>query len=493
MSQKSRQRRIQRDSRGKRSRTGARHVARPVPTALAAAVACALAPSTAEAVSTGYAANNASGFTTSLCPTNPSGVTTCAASFNQLKSGLGFTWARFFIDWDAAGTTNASGTCISSPLADLSQVMSAMTTASNLGMTPLLAISAGGDPPDVTQYTCGAYELMLALKSYAHPLYIEAFNEPENSGESAYDAAEFWYYLKSDDTAIRPGDGDDIIAGTFGGASSSAVAAGTLSVCSGGGYDWEYVCELTDFGDHPTSWSFHDYDDPQMSVNDYDGDHGSGCTAVGASGCSESDVQNFRSLLSSFGQSTSDIWLTESGVYMNGGISGSQADPPGGPYQVSAFNKLDGTGTSPNGLPYAMNQAEAAEDWKTIADSGLVSHMFYYEFQTYGNGYGSGSGSDTFDSALIGNDAANTPQNGDLVATPYWTGEGNVAGNGVPRTSYCVLAFDETPAQALADTRCDYAQGGPNPNTGVTDSYMIPWTSWQGGNPGGNNGGGTFN
>jgi hypothetical protein len=412
---------------------------RPAPAALATALACVAAPATAQAADTGFA-TGAAAFTNGLQ----------SAAFKTLNAGEHFKYARFFAPWDVAGGAD----CTSHTGKSLAAVKNAITAAEGAGFIPVVAISKGsdfsGDPavPTPAEYNCAFIDFLSAFQGVlpAHA-YIETWNEP-NFGVTAQDASMFYFYARLQDS--NWGRTDTLIGGTFSDASSGSVAAGTRSNCSGGGYDWRYVCDMHSLGINPGSWAFHDYHDVEASY---------GCSATGAAGCVTTEAQNFRSLLSSFGQSTSDIWMTEAGVFLNGGISGSG----------SSNNELDGTGTAPNGNSYKLNQAQAAEGWKNLAGSGLVAHSFYYELETYGNGH-SNSGSDDFDSALIGIANPDYSSSGNLVPSTYWTGQGNTAGNGVPRASYCVLAFDESPSTAVSDQRCNYTGTSP----------QLPWTDWQG-------------
>ena len=82
----------------------------------------------------------------------------------------------------------------------------------------------------------------------------------------------------------------------------------------------------------------------------------------------------------------------------------------------------DAKNCGPNGCWLTHSRSEEANtayDFEQLRN--YAQHTFWYEFQTF-NG-------DAWDSALL-----------------------DVSGN--PRPSYCVIAYNETPAQALADSRC---------------------------------------
>jgi hypothetical protein len=95
--------------------------------------------------------------------------------------------------------------------------------------------------------------------------------------------------------------------------------------------------------------------------------------------------------------------------------------------------------------------------------SPQVEALFWYEFETYGDG--KSVGSDTWDSALLG------------ITSPSWDQSGQYnpgAGQfGVPRTSLCVLAYGDSPNPSASnaaewDSRCDFA-----------NSPQVPWYDWQ--------------
>ncbi|MBV9605467.1 MAG: hypothetical protein JO027_10180 [Solirubrobacterales bacterium] len=394
-------------------------------------------------------------------------------------------WVRFFVTWDVAGT-QSGGKCVaylpgnsggpggSQSLHDLLQ---AMSDAEHAGLTPLLAIAKGnpyaeepGDPaaPTSGQYSCGFSELLSALTTpasfgfsqfsdvIASHGYFETFNEPDNSvgdttcgtGVKSYVCAAD-YYVDAYNAVKAAGQlsGDVLIAGTFstasdasddpsgnGGATTAGKGCNNVSpfVQPSGGWDWKYACALGALAGQsgfavPTNWSFHDYND---NLN------GHPCPWINASPgqCVTEDAKNMQSLVKGF-TANPVIWLTEAGAWLPG-------------KSTVCSDCLNGN---------VANQAGATEDWLTLEQSSLVQHAFWYEFETFGDGYPM-HGSDTFDSALLGINRPYYPEDGLLApGGPAGWGQSD-NGAGVPRVAYCILAFNETSAAAEADSRCDYSK-----------------------------------
>jgi len=406
-----------------------------------------------------------------------------------VESGAAFHWARFDVSWDTAGTALSNGSCTQATSygSSLSNLIQAMDYAKLEGMTPVVAFKYGNamgntwpagasDPinPTTQDFGC-AYALLVddlasagALPSTA---YFETYNEPQGEADIGdacapgsglanwYCAADYYEEAELVDELL--GRHDVLIAGTFEDATASDTA-GTYcfdspdgSAEASGGFDWDYMCAILALDSEfhtpaPTNWSFHDY------IDVADSGKSGGCTSINASGCVTTDAQNFHNLLASYRFSTSNVWVTEAGT-------------PIGP---TGCGCLGGDG---------LGQAEAAEGFLHLRWSGLVAHMFWYEFQTYGDGTDDYR-SDNFDSALLGIDRPDLTAEQGVPPNPLGGG-GNLApdpsdptwgesGNAVPRYSYCVLAFNEAPAAALNDPRCGYVTTPENPNT-----------DWQDGNP----------
>jgi hypothetical protein len=184
--------------------------------------------------------------------------------------------------------------------------------------------------------------------------------------------------------------------------------------------DWfirDYVSAVKSEGLNPAVWSWHPYADVDASYTGTPNAHQTGDLAAYLN-------QQFPSHPS--------FWLTEAGVALNSAAYGRYVD--GNPLaQANAARGFERLGAAPN-----------------QAFGGQIARIYWYQFQTYGDG--ASVGSDRWDSALLG------------ITSADWV-EG---GTGVPRPSYCVLAYGDSPAQAAHDTRCDYASV-PN----------VPWTDWE--------------
>jgi hypothetical protein len=132
------------------------------------------------------------------------------------------------------------------------------------------------------------------------------------------------------------------------------------------------------------------------SFHDYNDTTDSGtvqyCSPSDFSACNHQGVSHFISWLQSQGEPTSDVWVTESGDASVGGAWLTHT---------------------------RSEEANTAYGWEQLRS--YAQHTFWYQWQTYAG--------DGWDSALLN-------------------------ASGQPRPSYCVLAFNETPAQALADSRC---------------------------------------
>jgi hypothetical protein len=129
------------------------------------------------------------------------------------------------------------------------------------------------------------------------------------------------------------------------------------------------------------------------SVHDYNDTTGSqvkSCSPSDLSACDHQSVSEFLQWLRRQGEPTDDVWVTEAGDTASWG-------------QVHTRSE----------------EADAAYAWERLRT--YVQHVFWYQWQTFIG--------DTWDSALLDS-------------------------TGHPRPSYCVIAYNETPAQALSDARC---------------------------------------
>jgi hypothetical protein len=116
------------------------------------------------------------------------------------------------------------------------------------------------------------------------------------------------------------------------------------------------------------------------------------CSPSNLSACDHRSVSEFVAWLRRQGEPTGDVWVTEAGDASVGGGSLTHR---------------------------RAEEAHAAYGWEQLR--AYAQHTFWYQWQT--------SSADGWDSALLDS-------------------------TGHPRPSYCVIAYNETPAQALSDSRC---------------------------------------
>jgi hypothetical protein len=116
------------------------------------------------------------------------------------------------------------------------------------------------------------------------------------------------------------------------------------------------------------------------------------CSPSLPSACDHQGASHFVAWLKGQGEPTSDVWMTESGDASRGGAWLTHT---------------------------RSEEAHTAYGWEQLRH--YVHHVFWYQWQTHAG--------DGWDSALIN-------------------------ASGQRRPSYCVLAFNESPSQALSDSRC---------------------------------------
>jgi hypothetical protein len=396
-----------------------------------------------------------------------------SSAWTDLSSGLDIVDDRIIIPWDTTDTYDATtGQCVlntdssgdfnevddsgQSIFEDLLRFVSAVETD---GMVPVIALSSGngvGEAGGVAepywpnadsahgwgstgdyQYGCGFDGIATYLHDFGVNVpFWETFNEPDSGQPPNYSsdvptnvAANYYTDAYLIDHTLLGYD-DDLITGAFNFSSLNSSCCGYvndfLSDVSGNVSYYDIAA--------PNYFSGHPYDDPDLSGYEQ---------AV-----TTPSTTNLVDRVNAYFPGAS-IWLTEAGVWLN--------DPT-----------PDGSGTTlsydVNGDPYA--QAWAAVGFKDLANvSSQIKGVNYYEFETYGDGVNEGS--DSFDSALLGVDS-----------TPSWDQSGSLVSSGgtaVPRASFCVLAYGDTPLDAVSDSRCDNADDS-GVSTGITES-VLGWCS----------------
>jgi hypothetical protein len=359
--------------------------------------------------------------------------------------GLNIRDARLNVPYDSLATyDSASGSCVNTSTDPNNWVLyngvqtptgqalqSWLAEAQQDGLRPLFAVSSAvsnltatepaNNPrlPTGNDYLCGLEGLMKAAgpewNLWVHDW--EVFNEPEQ-GLCASTAASFLSLAKQ--AATQEGrSSDTLVAGAFSNG-DDPVDGSNHPDCGHPSGDWfihDYVQKIVSLGLDPSAWSWHPYNDVDAGYTGTSSWHQTG---------------DLVSYLNRQFPSDPSFWVTEAGVVLNSAQYGSYVD----------------------GSP--IGQANAAQAFKNLGNapgqaySGQISRIYWYEFQTYGDG--SSVGSDTWDSALLG------------LARPDWVEDGS----GVPRASYCVLAYADSPIRAVNDSRCDYIS---SPN--------VPWSDWE--------------
>jgi hypothetical protein len=409
---------------------------------LAAALALLLAPAAAGAAPYGLGDPNLD----AQCPA--SGACPAARWLEPLiHGGSGMSYVRTTIPYDAVASADPNGRCIwsgtgrgaySNPNPDQAgqqyrqYVYNWLAAAKRLGLQPVIAFNKGtseideGVPStaqiDQRRYYCAVYWTLWAAAHWGVPVhYVEAWNEPDVNGYAGNPTGAAVDYntaqqaisqLQSDHPSVP---GPELAAGTL-----SSMGCGPGAVCSSlVDYLNGYIDALQQT---PGYWSFHDYDD---------------VTAAGVRGQSPYaySLDAFDNVLVNRYGSGYDppIWLTEAGARLdqpniqepdgsepecnNGELDAYNLSWSGG-YKVG--NCLD---WAPDPQLARLRQAWAAQAFHDLATpSG--PRVTQVDWWTPNNGAGSG-----WDSALL--DTA-----------------------GLPRSSYCVLAYDEAPSTAALDPRC---------------------------------------
>jgi hypothetical protein len=364
-----------------------------------------------------------------------------------IHGGYGISYARTTIPYDAVASADSSGRCVWSGTGRggysnpdphragreyRSYVLGWLAAARRLGLEPTIAFTAGtgpiddpvpsAAPLDQRKYYCAVYwTLWAAARSGTPVTHVEAWNEPDVNGYRGSPAGAAADY----NTAARA---VSQVHADYAAVPTAQLAAGTLSTmsCARGAVCSNLADYLNDYitalDSEPAYWSFHDYDD---------------VTAAGAEERSPyaNNLQAFNSILvGRYGPGYSaPIWITE---------AGGRLDQP---------NILEPDGTAPacdNGEPDAYNPAWGGGlkvgnclDW--APDLALAKLRQAWAAQAF-------------------HDLA-TLLGGRVTQVDWWT-PNNAAGSGwdsalldtagAPRSSYCVLAYAESPAIAATDTRC---------------------------------------
>jgi hypothetical protein len=415
---------------------------RPVLAAALATLAWLLAPAAARAVPYGMGDPNLD----AQCPA----ANSCPAKGwldPLIHGGYGMSYVRTQIPYDAIASADANGRCIWSgsgagaysnldPDEPGEQYRAYLyiwlMAAKRLGLAPVIGFTKGSariddaipsdSQLDQGRYYCAVYWTLWVAARWGVPVhYVEPWNEPDVNGysgnavgaatdyDTAYEAAT---QVHADHPSVPQ---PEVAAGTL---SSMGCAAG--AVCSNlVDYLNAYIGALHHT---PGYWSFHDYDD---------------VTAAGARAASPYtyNLEAFNDVLANWYGPTysAPIWITEAGARIdqpnirepdgsepecnNGELDGYNLAWGGG-YKVG--NCLDWV---PDQRLARLRQAWAAQGFHDLA-TALGGRVTQVDWWTPDDAPGTG-----WDSALL--DAA-----------------------GTPRSSYCVLAYAETPATASSDPRC---------------------------------------
>ena len=396
--------------------------------------------------------------------------------WTALKAARDVQYARMVVPWDAFQTWNTTTqACVANTTTGTAAgsyyetddsggswagALEAFATAArNDGVVPLIGLGNGngqGRASSATEprypnprtgpttspstgdqmYSCGFEGITATLAQVigeASP--IETYNEPDNDPNvgtltSPERAARFYLDARAAEQAL--GARNPLIAGAMNYATVDHNCCGWMDA-----FLTDLKAGVQSFGEPlPAAISGHPYNDPTRS---------------GACAClSDAGTMNLVTQVNQELAAGEPIWLTEVGVWLD--------DPASDGAGATLGRDVDGN---------PLAQAYGAQGFADLAAlSPQVQAVFYYEFETYGDGLDVGG--DSFDSALLGISSAawgSAGQDGayDPAAGAY----------GVPRASLCVLAYGDTPQTAVTDSRCDF-----------TRSPETPWTSWQSPNSG---------
>lgn len=364
-----------------------------------------------------------------------------------IHGGYGMSYVRTTIPYDAVASADSNGRCIWSgvgrggfgnPDPDRSgeqyrtYVYDWLASAKRLGLEPVIAFSKGTarldeafpstSRLDQRRYYCAVYWTLWAAAQWGTPVhYLEAWNEPDVNGYGGNPVGAAADYNTAQQAVSQ-------VRADYPSVPAPELAAGTLSSmgCAAGAVCSNLVDYLNSYigalHDTPGYWSFHDYDDVTTGGGRQRSPYAYNLDAF----------ENV--LVSRYGSGyNAPIWITEAGARLdqpniqepdgtepqcnNGELDGYNLSWSGG-YKVG--NCLDWV---PDPHLARLRQAWAAQAFHDLAApfGGRVTQVDWW---TPNNGAGSG-----WDSAL--QDVA-----------------------GLPRSSYCVLAYAETPAVATGDARC---------------------------------------
>jgi hypothetical protein len=327
--------------------------------------------------------------------------TSAGSPFATLVADAPIRYERIGVTWDEFGTSTRSR-CVAPTQTNSapSTTTGDITRAEQLGEMPLLQI--GPDAFGATngyQWPAGAQtgttpndrEYKCGVQLLLKALKSQGLARTGMPVEAFNEPDNSYYYVSSSQAAHYFG---DLVA--TGGSQVHAIAGAFESPYDdNNGYITQDPTYATDYVSTLKS-SGYNSSATSWSFHDYndttDATTIQYCSPTDLSACNHQGVSHFISWLQSQGEPTTDVWITEAGDASVGGawLTHSRSE-----------------------------EANTAYGWEQLRS--YAQHVFWYEWQTF-----SGDG---WDSAIV--DAS-----------------------GQPRPSYCVIAFNETPSQALADSRC---------------------------------------
>jgi hypothetical protein len=361
-----------------------------------------------------------------------------------IHGGYGMSYARTMIPYDAVATADGGGRCVLSGAAGRyanfnpdvpgeqyrTYVYNWLMAAKRLGLQPVIAFTKGSAPAvdnavpsdsglDHRRYYCAVYWTLWTAARWGVPIHhLEAWNEPNINGYGGNPAGAAADYTAAYQAAAQVhADYPSVPVAELAAGTLSSMGCGAGAVCSNlSQYLNGYIDALHQT---PQYWSFHDYED------------------VTAAGITESspyavNLHGFENVLASrYGSAyNAPIWITEAGARID---DPNPQEPDGAKpqcnngeldaynYTWSAFKVGNCLDWMPDPHLARLRQAWAAQAFLDLPLSGRVTQVDWW---TPEDPPGAG-----WDSALLD------------------TG-------GLPRSSYCVLAYAEPPAAAAIDPRC---------------------------------------
>jgi hypothetical protein len=324
----------------------------------------------------------------------PAPVSSAGGPFATLMADAPMRYQRIGVAWDQFGTASTGFRCVAPTQTNSApSIFTAdVAKAERLGDVPLVIIG-----PDIWGATTG-YHWPAGVQNppttpndFEYECGVQVLLKTLTSRGLARAGMPVETFNEPDNSSYYV---DPSQAGRYFG-DLVAVGASQVHAIAGGfksAWDETYATTYVNI----VKSSGYDSSAKSWSVHDYNdvvnGQTVQSCSPSNLAACDHQSVSKFLAWLQRQGEPTDDVWVTEAGDASVGGASLTHS---------------------------RSEEAHAAYDWEYLRT--YARHTFWYQWQT--------SSWDGWDSALLDS-------------------------TGQPRPSYCVIAYNETPTQALSDARC---------------------------------------